>query len=229
MNEKLSNILNNRWTPTIGIALLAFGAGVGVGHILSRRPRRSLHVVPEIGPVDLPSDEVQKIIDKDLEELRPKPVVVDEDYIRSRSQEPEDVEEPELVTSNVFANNGDSWNYDEEVKARNPELPYILHKDEFYDEERGYVQHTLTFYEGDNVLVDEEDAPIYNYERVTGPLKFGHGSGDPNVVYIRNDKQRAEYEIIKDEGYFSVEVLGIDPPNERVRQPKHPDKDLQSD
>jgi hypothetical protein len=72
----------------------------------------------------------------------------------------------------------------------------------------GYTQTTLTFYSGDNILADEQDSPVYNYESVVGNLRFGHGSNDSNVVYIRNEKLEAEYEVLLFDGSFEIEVLG---------------------
>lgn len=128
-----------------------------------------------------------------------------------------DPEEEPTVTASVFSDD-DDWDHDEEVRKRTTTEPYILHKDEFWAEEKNYTQTTLTYYDGDQILVDQDEAPIYNHDRVTGPLKFGHGSGDKNVVYIRNDKLKAEYEILFDSGLYTVEVLGLDiPDNARVR------------
>lgn len=111
--------------------------------------------------------------------------------------------------STVFRVVDDDWDYDVEVARRTPEEPYILHRDEFFADEKGYDnQTTLTYYQGDNVLCDEQDVPIYQHEKVVGDLKFGHGSGDPNVLYIRNERLEAEYEILLDSGYYVVEVLG---------------------
>lgn len=127
----------------------------------------------------------------------------------------------EVVKQSIFAND-DEWNYAKEIKTRRVTEPYIIHKDEFYSEEKGYTQSTFTYYAGDNILCDEDDSPVYNHDDVTGPLQFGHGSGDPNVVHIRNDKQRAEYEISYDPGLYSVDVLGLDiENNERARDIKH--------
>jgi hypothetical protein len=44
--------------------------------------------------------------------------------------------------------------------------------------------------------------------RLLEVLVFGHGSGDPNVVYIRNEKLQAEYEVLRDPGSYEIEVLG---------------------
>ncbi len=105
---------------------------------------------------------------------------------------------------------------------RDPSEPYIIHKDEFYSDEKGYAQSTLTYYSGDNIMVDEDESPMYNHEEITGPLLFGHGSGDPKVVHIRNDKRKSEYEIVKGSGLYSQEVLGLEiENNQRVKDIKH--------
>lgn len=134
------------------------------------------------------------------EKLRGASVVVEETV----------VEEPSLPIENIFAGDDDDWNYEEEIAKRTPTAPYVLHKDEFYNEERGFYQSTLTWYEGDKTLSDQEGQPVYNYEEIIGPFKFGHGSGDKDVFYIRNEKLRAEYEILFDPGHFAVEVLGYE-------------------
>ena len=41
-------------------------------------------------------------------------------------------------------------------------------------------------------------------------MKFGHGSNDPTVVFVRNDKYKAEYEVLKHDGAYQVDVLGLD-------------------
>ncbi len=127
----------------------------------------------------------------------------------------------DLVTHSIFAQD-DEWNYAQEIRDRDPSEPYVIHKDEFYSEERGFTQTTLTYYAGDNILVDEEDAPIYNHDSVTGPLLFGHGSGDPKVVHIRNEKRKAEYEVVREPGLYSEEILGITiENNERAKDLRH--------
>lgn len=139
---------------------------------------------------------------------------VAEEFIASKLKEamvsPSEEPEVEIISQSVFANDDEDWNYEEELKKRTEEEPYVLHKDEFWAEEKDYIQTTLTFYEGDRIMVDEDNVPVYNHETVTGPLKFGHGSGDPNVVYIRNDKRHAEYEVLRDTGLYSSEVLGLE-------------------
>jgi hypothetical protein len=124
----------------------------------------------------------------------------------TRKPEPE----PERVT--IFPDNDPDWNYDEELSKRSKDAPYIIHRDEFFEEEEGmdYRQDTLTFYAGDEILCDSQDVPIYKVDQKVGKLEFGKGSGDPNVVYVRNDKEEMEYEILFDSGYYQVEVRGDD-------------------
>jgi hypothetical protein len=112
--------------------------------------------------------------------------------------------------SNIFSHDVLPWDWDEEVKKRGDDEPYIIHKDEYDNEndEKDFSQSTLTYYKGDDILVDEADVPIHNYRKLTGELKFGHGSCDPSIVYIRNTKMHAEYEILLDHGLYQVEVLG---------------------
>lgn len=127
----------------------------------------------------------------------------------------------EPIAHSIFAGTTTEWDYDEELKKRTNAIPYVLHKDEFYGEEKrdeGYSQTTLTYYAGDDIMCNEDDTPMYNYSSIVGELKFGHGSDDPKVFYVRNCRRKAEYEIIHDPGIFSVEVLGLEiENNDRVK------------
>jgi uncharacterized membrane-anchored protein YhcB (DUF1043 family) len=131
-----------------------------------------------------------------------------------------DIEGP-LVTS-VFNEEDDGWDYEVEVPLRTKEKPYIIHRDEFFSNEEDYTQDSLTWYEGDEILVDDHDTPVYNAESIVGTLKFGHGSGDSGICYVRNDKLESEFEIILDHGYYQTEVLGqqIEHSRKGKKQPK---------
>jgi hypothetical protein len=148
----------------------------------------------------------------------------DEDSGETEDVEPEP--EPDAPTDdeedtafNIFANS-DDWDYEAELASRTKTAPYVIHKDEFFSGESGYNQLTFTYYSGDDILVDEQKIPepIYRHDRVVGELKFGHGSGDRNVVYIRNDDLATEYEVIKSEGKYSVEVMGLEDPDDIRRR-----------
>jgi hypothetical protein len=158
--------------------------------------------------LDLPMNEV----DEDyysFEEL-------DEDAELSIEDEENFHGEPQKY--NVFeeaAKNKESeWNLEAELSTRDPREPYVIHYDEWEEDSDvqsgAYLQQTFSYYEGDDIMCDEHDTPIYEYYKSTGPLKFGHGSKDPHVVYIRNEIMEREFEILYHPGRFEVEVLGLD-------------------
>lgn len=154
----------------------------------------------------------------------------DRDFVPQKSQwfaenfEDKDKTDEIEIVQNIFEQaKPDSldFNYEEESKHRTAETPYIISQDEFMLNEMGYAQSTLTYFVGDDVLVDERDQPIENSDQLVGDdnlLKFGHGSGDKNIVYVRNDRLSQEFEIAKSMGKYTVEVLGfIDDTESRPR------------
>lgn len=234
MNERISKILIHPKTVPVSIGIVSFGIGVGIGYILGkgRNNKTYIHAVPkplldpEAMEAFLEQEEARVGISRNhpstqLQSIPEQMANTDDAVITIREVPPED--EEDSVEQNVFGEVADDeWNYEEELKNRTEEQPYVLHRDEFYGEESGYHQQSLTYYAADNILVDEEDAPIYNHETIVGPLLFGHGSGDSKVFYVRSDKRKAEYEIIFDPGLYSVEVLGLEiENNERANNIKH--------
>ena len=130
---------------------------------------------------------------------------LDEALMRGDDRE----EEPE--THNIFE--PVTWDW-EQVKAdRKGKLVYILHEDEFFQDERGYTQDTLTYYNGDHTLADPADRPIYNTTEVLGLNfleDFGVGTNQDDVQYIRNEYLKAEYEVVNTSVSYSEAVLGLD-------------------
>lgn len=104
------------------------------------------------------------------------------------------------------------FDYAEELLNRTKERPYVIHVDEFMANEENYDQVSITYYEGDDILTDEKDVPIPKRDEIVGDdnlYKFGHGSKDNRVVYIRNEILELEFEIIHRDGKFSREVMGF--------------------
>jgi hypothetical protein len=109
----------------------------------------------------------------------------------------------------------DGFDYGTEIASRTPGEPYVVSRDEFMEhEDDSFNQVTLTFYAGDNVLADDQDEVIFDVDDLVGEdnlNRFGHGSNDPNVVYIRNERLTLDIEVLQSHGEFAVEVLGNDP------------------
>lgn len=175
-------------------------------------------------PVVIDADEMAKIEGRSVDS-----VIVDEEAEADKATVREIIQpyvaEPEapitvggeVVEHNIFAEAEDGWDMDVEVRHRNPNRPYVVHRDEFFEEGDDYSQRQLTYYNGDDTLVDEDNKVIENHSMVVGEMKWGHGSGDPNVVYIRNERLRAEYEIFLEAGQYRIEILGEQPDIDEVK------------
>lgn len=143
-----------------------------------------------------------------------KPAVIDrvpEDGQASKKLA-EVIAKEHATSKNIFEEAAvvDDWDYEIEQASRSPEKPYVIHVDERH--EHGYTESTFTFYEGDNVVCDERDSIVDAVEEILGEdnlSKFGHGSGDRNVVYIRNDALGVEVEVCRSQQSYAEEVHGL--------------------
>lgn len=249
MNERLGKLFNEstKMPIAVGVASFVVGAGVGFGvsYILNRRKipgENNAHTLPAPIKYNVPELEAiiakaktdhqdyldSRVADENEEEQESLDLVKEgKTFIEEKLEEnieivPQPEPEPEPVSKSVFAGSDEEWDYEKEQLNRSSSEPYVIHKDEFYADELNYSQITLTYYAGDDIMVDDDDSPVYGYHMITGPLKFGHGSGDPNVVHVRNDKRKAEYEIVRDSGFYSKEVLGLEIENNaRVSDLRH--------
>lgn len=116
--------------------------------------------------------------------------------------------------------------FDKEMEVRNKANPYIISVAEFMAGDRNYSQVTLSYFEGDDTLMDDKDDIISNPAEVIGvdTLQFGKFSDDDNIVYIRNDKLEADYEVTRSRGKYSVEVAGLEEEPEEVIPPSRIDR-----
>lgn len=141
--------------------------------------------------------------------------------------EPEVVVENATVVTNVFSDarpDPRDWDYDAELVIRetNPESPYVISFEEYQENEHSHEQATLTYFAGDDTLCDEKSVPIPDTEYSVGDdnlTRFGHGSHDRNVVYIRNERVGMDWEVIRSEGTYQHEVLSQSP-----RELRHSDR-----
>lgn len=104
------------------------------------------------------------------------------------------------------------WDYEEELVNRSPDVPYVISLEEFTDGSEGFEQTTVTYFEGDDVLSDESDKIIEDIANTVSEetlYRFGHGSKDNNVVYVRNEKLNLDFEILRSHRKYAQEVLGF--------------------
>lgn len=124
--------------------------------------------------------------------------------------------EVEVQERNIFVDSqplkDDYFDYEEQEKLKEQGKPYIITEEEFMRGDLDYVQSTLTYFFGDDMLVDSKDDPIVDADDLVGNdnlTKFGHGSKDKNIVYIRNEAEEVDFEVVKSERKYTEEVLGI--------------------
>ncbi len=119
----------------------------------------------------------------------PYPDVIDEDYHEDDGP-PEDPPENDLQ-------------YEE---------PFVISREEFDEGYPHFDKITITYYEDDDVLADEQDEVIPDIDAVVGYDslgRFGDMSEDDCVVYVRNGRLGADYEIVLAQESYTESVLGI--------------------
>lgn len=131
-----------------------------------------------------------------------------------KGENPEEIEPKYVISDSGF-------DYEEEIKTRTPDAPYVISREEFFEEETDNDQLTVTFFQGDHVVIDQQEIVIDDVDAVLGDdnlTRFGQrnsGSGDPNVMYIRNEKLTADFEVILDHEIYEEKILGLSHSNRR--------------
>lgn len=221
-------MLQNKWSQIAAVAVVAFAGGSAGGYILGKK-RGSVTVVPPMEPgtkqLTIFDEEAQSdpVIEKDhSSELNTEhPPVIKYDEISVSAPETAAMIEDDRVTVNVFTNDDGDWDHEVELSQRQSEVPYILHVDEFVENDFDFTQETVTYYAGDDIMVDSHDVPMYGHAGIMGDLRFGHGSKDPSIVYIRNEALQMEWEVILHSGMYSVEILGQEADQEIEEEIRH--------
>lgn len=140
-------------------------------------------------------DEVKETVEKVINKYKePKETV--EDIVTAEGYSIEDEEETD---------EDDDSNYTVDVDTGvEVIIPYVITPEQF-GEYSEYGTKTLTYY-ADNVLTDEIDNPITSEEMETmiGPDALDHfGEYEDDSVYIRDEMNEMDYEILKSEKTFS--------------------------
>lgn len=80
--------------------------------------------------------------------------------------------------------------------------PYILTVEEFEDGKAGYDSIGLSYYEGDDTLVDEAEDMVEVDETVGSENMEWFKASGVDAMYIRNDRVGCDYEVIRLDGNF---------------------------
>ena len=180
--------------------------------------------------VNVRTEEVDDIISEAQERLSEKNEVSEKDIseaakiinyskyaqVSDIQQTPEEKDEVQnSIKKNIWADReavhflDDTYDLDIEYEKRDQGLPYIVEQEFFLENENDLSQVSLTYFEPDAVLVDEQDRPFSDPSLVgTANLRFGCGSKDVNIVYVHNPNIDVLFEIARSEMSY-VEVMGL--------------------
>lgn len=208
----------------IAYSLGGLAVGVAVGFFFGYRWNKAKIRAEAFKESEEEVEKIREMYRDSARVIRDKPaldeVIVERQYtipteevVERPTRPPVPVEEPAVT---IKLDTGKSknlhWDFAEELATRSEEHPYIIHQDEYQGNETGYRQEVLTWYAGDNVLTDEDEQPIPDADDTVDlnhMSKFGHGTDDFNVVFIRNDRLRMEYEICRMPTSYEEERQGL--------------------
>jgi len=114
-------------------------------------------------------------------------------------------------------------NFNPADEERSFDVPYVVSLAEFTNDEEDFDKITITYFETDDTLIDERDETlgIENSVGQANLLRFGVGSESPDVVYIRNETLKIDFEVCRNLGSYTQTVLGIPEWNSKdIAQPK---------
>lgn len=124
---------------------------------------------------------------------------------------------------NIFENSVEEFHWDEEIAYReslSDADPYVITFEEYHEDEEN-EESQLTYFQGDGVLADEQSTALTDDQEDAligdGNLRFGYGSKDGNIVYIRNPRVGMNMEIVRSEGRYDVEVFGVEAPETELK------------
>jgi hypothetical protein len=161
-----------------------------------------------VSPYTNPNDGVEELEYEDTpldDHPTPEKEVVN---VRTISHNPMYEPDPDDVTS---------WD-------RSPDFPYVITEAEYRIDRPEFEKDSLTYYAGDDTLAEENGNYIPDKNGTAGNHNllecFGMGSGDDRLLYIRNERVMADFEINLNDGKYTKEVLDVeeedDTPQRRV-------------
>ena len=231
--EEVAEITRALSGREVGFFIAGMGVGVAIGFtvgykVAEKRLKLKYSKIAEDEIVKMRTYYQQKVV-----AAEPKPpidIVVEErrydeaeqraiDETNARFPAEEEDEEThvvqEIIEETIQVNVFDTiepegpWDYSVEHKRRQPDVPYIIHVDEFNQNEPEHEQLIYTYYEIDDVLADSRDNTIDDMDAVVGLGnlgRWGHGSGDEHIIYIRNEELKLDFEVVRDRGSYEAET-----------------------
>ena len=145
-------------------------------------------------------------------------IISDDELIMDEAPISNDI--PEQEDEDEDTPDDGSWNaFDYSHQNRDPEIPYVISYEEFSEEHLDFNKNTITWFDGDETLTDEREEVIPEVVSYVGEdalTRFGDGSHDENIVYVRNERMGVDFEVVLNKGKYSVIVLHKPEPKKRA-------------
>lgn len=147
----------------------------------------------------------------------------------------EEYEDPVNIAVGIVYAEGYEPKEEEEVEEDNEPSneekgtePYVITLEAFVANPNEHDQQSITYFEGDDVLIDERNVPIEDIDSYIGLAaldRFGYGSKNPDVVYVRNERISMDLEVTRQSGSYERMFVGeIRHSDRRIRKFKIADE-----
>lgn len=171
----------------MGAALLGAVAGVAAGYFLGKASerKRAENDILEV------KEYYKELREKDKKENLPKGEAEQKAY-------------REAVKAS-YITDGDEEVEDEEGPVEMSEVPYIIDPDAYITGgNKGFGQYVLHYYAGNGVLVNEKGETIDIESNIGNDFINHFGEFESNTVFVRNEAQLADYEVLYEEGEWPI-------------------------
>ena len=125
----------------------------------------------------------------------------DEEEDEQIADAPDEYYEKKPTEREIYSSVLKAAGYAEEEEDEDMDKPYVISPEEFGEE--GYVEISLT-YHADGIVTNDRNKIIKNVDELIGVGSLEHfGEYEEDSVFVRNDRLKIDYEILKDYGEFS--------------------------
>lgn len=153
-------------------------------------------------------EEVQSVKDKwEKDHTTTKPVVETEEVKEEDPIETADYtmsSEEIAEATDLVESAGYKKRQEAELEARKNAKPYMISQEEYSNGE--YEPIGLTYYSDNILATDDTMEPVEDVEGTVGFNSLSHlmqGGPDDDIIYVRNDRLRVDYEVMRDDRPFS--------------------------
>lgn len=193
--------------------LLIFAAGAGIGSAVTWKIVKTKYERIAQEEIDNVKEYYRKKADESesakVAEIGKKMVEGFVDGVKDTPKE-ESVTFLKEMYNSIITSEGYSDSTESGEEVADTDDPYIIDADEFGDSYE-YDTDSLVYY-ADGILATETDDVIDDIERIIGTKNLTQFDDD-NVIFVRNDRTRHDYEVTREDRTFA-EVAGIHYPPE---------------